>query len=344
MIGSHTGTPAAYLRQFSRVQSTSDRKPKLWTYQRGARPFASTSRHVGKEKGYFAITLSDGRRDESLEGILARFEGRSMPALRSVGNETYVLSTPDREILARYIALVFARTTARRGLSGKILSDLRNTYKELSRNPEWLRKQVLLYSRLSGISVGSEQVLQAVEKVLERLAKPENTRSGFVEGVLGIAERISREIVNKHWQVWEAPDSTEFITSDNPVVTVTADNWGRFSPGWGFRTLGVVTMFPVSPACCLIIGSTGRYWRRATVRDVKGVNQALVMCMDRWAYSASYSEDLEWLVNHLGSSVRYGENAFVRNWNDNSEYLRAKVIEVTDQAASKVVFQQPASS
>jgi hypothetical protein len=333
MIRSHTGTPKSYLNLFTRKQSPADRKPGLWVYQRGLPPFKSTPYSVGKEKGYFAITKPDGSRDESLENILSAFEGTGAELLRRLNFETYVMSPRDEETLDGYIALTFARTSARRGLTAKIFDSIRDAYQELAVDSDWLQDQVTAYQRFSGVLTSPGEISKAFERVLQKLAKPEQANNGFVQGLLRVAEGIFRELQGKPWQIWEAPEPSQFITTDNPVVTLKSDTWGTFSPGWGFRTPGATAAFPISPRCCVVVGEgvgTGRrYWRRATPRDVNGINQALVMCMDRWAYSATRSEDIEWLVNHLGGSVRYGVNAFVPSWMSNApDHIKAKVRDV----------------
>jgi len=341
MIGSHTSTPESYLKQFARPQKESDRKPKVWVYQRGARPFAATPHRVGKENGYFAVTKDDGGRDESMEGVLAALETNGTGLLPFLNYETYVLSSQDEETLIGYIALTFARARARRALTEQIFDQIRDAYKELAADPTWLREQVAALERFSGVLMSPGELSAATRKVLTKLAKPEHVNNSFVFGLLQIAEGIFSDLRGKPWQIWEAPESTQFITTDNPVATVSANTWGVFSPGCGFRTPGVTTIFPISPRCCFVVGvgvgAGRRYWRRATAKDLNGVNQALVKCMDRWAYSAAPSEDIEWLVNHVGGSVRYGVNAFVPAWMNNpSEHIKAKVREVTSHAMYKI--------
>jgi len=341
MIGSHTGTPRSYLTQFARTQSPSDRKRKLWVYQRGVRPFKATPYRVGKENGYFAAAKASGGRDESMEKILAALETKSAELLPLLNYETYVLSQRDEETLVGHVALTFARTNARRGLTAKILDQIRDAYKELAADPIWLEEQAQAFEGFSGVVTTPGEISAATGKVLEKLAKPEHANDGFVQGLLRLAEGIFRDLRGKPWQIWEAPEPMQFITTDNPVITLKADTWGAFTPGWGFRTPGVTTIFPISPSRCFVIGeSVGagrRYWRRATARDVNGVNKGLIACMDRWAYSAAFSQDIEWLVNNLGGSVTYGVNAFVPAWIDNaSEHIKAGVREATSLAAAKI--------
>src|SRR5881396_2888445 len=50
LIGSHTGTAASYLKQFTRKQKPSDRQAKLWVYGRNVTPRSSTSNREERER------------------------------------------------------------------------------------------------------------------------------------------------------------------------------------------------------------------------------------------------------------------------------------------------------
>lgn len=340
MIGSHTGTPEAYLVQFARVQNSRDRKPKVWTYQRGKRSFAATPERIGKENGYFAVTSSDGTRDESMESTLACLEGKGARLLPFFSCETFGFSHADVQALLAYVALIFARTTARRSLSSKLFSKILDAYKELAADPVWLEEQATAFTCVSGVPAGAEEISSATTRVIARLSKPDQANNSFIQGLLAIAQSIFRDLCGKPWQIWEAPEGHEFLTGDNPVITVKAGRSGSFSLGWGFREPGVTTMFPVSPRCCLVLGpnlSTGRYWRRATPRDVEGVNRGITACMTRFIYSASYSESTEWLVNHLGATIVYGVNAFVPAWFNNApDHIRRELQRCTSLTTRKI--------
>lgn len=322
MIGSHTAAPRAYLNRFARKQSPLDRKPKIWVYERGKTPFPSTPGRVGKKNGYFAVKQKNGSSDESMEEILASLEARGAAILPLLSCETYVMSSRDQESLIGYIALAFARASARRDLSKKMFGYICDAYKELVADEVWLREQVKAYEYFTGVLTSPEQISGATKRVIQKMSDPEQANNGFVQGLLRLAEAIFTDLRSKPWQVWEAPERSQFITTDNPVVTLKADTWGAFSPGWGFRTPGATAAFPLSPRCCLLIGDGipvgSRYWRKATLRDVSGVNQSLAMCMDRWAYAADHSSEIEDLVNRVGGSVRYGVNAFVPAWMSNA--------------------------
>lgn len=330
MIGSHTGTAASYLRQFAQKQNATARKAKLWVYGRNRTPRPSIPEREGRENGYFAYTLPDGRVDESLETVLAEFDGKAASLLRLLTHETYVLSAKDKETFTECLSLIFARTTARRELTGKIAGHIRDAYQELSKDSDWLQEQARLNEQLSGAPTALEEASRSVARVLNRISTPEYVRNSFIQGLLHLASGVYEELSSRSWQIWEAPERSQFVTTDNPIITLKVDMWGQVFPGWGLRSEGLKVAFPISPAHCLMIGVDGRYWRRVTAHDVNLINKVLVSCMDRWTYSASYSDDIRLLVDLMGGTVRYGEQAFVPAWmKDAPTYFRARVRDMT---------------
>jgi Protein of unknown function (DUF4238) len=251
-----------------------------------------------------------------MEKVLSGLEGRGAALLPLINCETYVMSSRDVETIFGYMSLMFARTTARRGLNATMLGHIRDAYKDLAADPTWLQEQAAAYERFSGAVTNPKDISASTARVLVKLAKPEYANNNFVQGLLRIAETIFAELHGKPWQIWEAPEPAQFITTDNPVVTLGPSPWGSYSPGWGFRTPGVTVLFPIS--------------------NVKSVNEALVMSMDRWAYSATLDADLEWLVNNLGGSVKYGVSAFVPSWMSSAEDIKARVRSVIRPRAPEV--------
>ena len=316
MIRSHV-IPRHYLQQF---QGPDER---IWVYRKGARPRQGTPLREGAERGYFAYTTKSGVVDESLEGHLASLEGEAVEPLRLISNQCYWLSLGDKKKLATYIGLMFSRAGARRTGTGKMWDEVRSAYEEASKDPTWALKQISRYEQLTGKSISQQDFSAAVARVLQRTGTPEERKNMFLLNLFRLADKISEDLIAKPWQIWDATSPSEFITTDNPVVTVQPDGRAAFSIGSGFANEGVVAMFPINPTCCLIIGNGGAHRRRVTAQAVQDVNKTLVMCMERWAYAKSSSADTQWLVDHAGGTLRYFENAFVPNWRGNNpEHLK----------------------
>jgi len=310
MIRSHV-IPRHYLEQFQ------DDEERIWVYGRNASPRQGTPLREGAERGYFAYTTKSGVVDESLEGYLASLEDAAVEPLRLMSNQCFWLSPGDKKKFATYVGLMFSRASARRTGTGKMWDELRNAYEGATKDPAWVLKQISRYEQLTGQSISPQEFSEAVARVLQKMGTPEERRNMFLLNLLRLADNISEDLTAKPWQIWDATSPSEFITTDNPVVTVQPVGRAAFSIGSGFANKGVVAMFPIHPTCCLIIGNRSEDRRRVTAQTVQDVNKTLVMCMERWAYARSSSADTQWLVDHAGGTLRYFENTFVPNWRGN---------------------------
>src|SRR5438128_162191 len=94
----------------------------------------------------------------------------------------------------------------------------------------------------------------AVAEEANSAATAGEKRGFFLTELLGTAEWIAQQIfLPRPWQVWKAPDRQEFITSDNPVVTMFPIN-DDFAPGFGFNSPGVLVAVPLNSNGCLVFG------------------------------------------------------------------------------------------
>jgi hypothetical protein len=221
---------------------------------------------------------------------------------------------------------MFSRASARRTASAGLWNEIRKAYKDASEIPDWSLKQIARYEQLVGHSISEAEFSEAVERVLQRTGTPEEAKNMFLLGLLRLADKIAADLAAKPWQIWDATSPSEFITTDNPVVTVRPDGRGSFSVGSGFANPGVIAMFPVDSTCCLVIGNYGPDRKRVTAQAVQDVNKTVVMCMERWAYAKSFSEDIQWLVVHAGGILKYSENAFVPSWKLNDPQYLSRLI------------------
>jgi hypothetical protein len=116
MIGSHI-IPRYYLEQFATKKKPSAKTGQFWVYAKGSEPRLGTPKSEGVENGYFGLPGETGELDESLEWKLAEMENEANDLLVMAGNQTFVWSIFYRQKMANYVALLYARTKARRDAS-----------------------------------------------------------------------------------------------------------------------------------------------------------------------------------------------------------------------------------
>lgn len=209
-IGSHT-IPRFYLEQFANASGVDDKPGKLWVYQKSKKPALRSTRAQGYENGYFGYRLSDGRLDESLETQMAKLEAECDSILVSAKSPLCDLtSLIAKNRLAFYVALLFQRSTSKRKFSSGNWLKIKDPYKKLASNEEYLQDLAAHWNEKSDEAISVEQIREMILKQAERCTDKTNINNSFVSEVLGTVDVMKKEFAEKQWQVWGAPDGTEF--------------------------------------------------------------------------------------------------------------------------------------
>lgn len=112
--------------------------------------------------------------------------------------------------------------------------------------------------------------------------------------------------------VLEAPEGSEFVTPDNPIVTFIKFKEDVWSPGHGFRKPGVIVAFPLSPSACLTIGDSGAEFQPVNAACVMRTNEVVVSCCDRFVYvKTQQSSEVHKLMDTVGGWSVPGKTAFL---------------------------------
>ena len=311
-IGSHT-IPRFYLKQFATRRRN---KPgRVYVYEKGKPPQSRSTRSQGRENGYFQIVGDDGTKDEFTETALAEFENQCLEALVSAKYFLCDLAFVNVK-LASYAGMLFQRSTVRRKFSARNWSKLEAPYTSLASDQNYLQDVAEHYTELTGQTFTSEQISEMIRKQSSMFTDANYTRSTFVKDLSMHIDICKQEMMKKSWQVWHAPQETEFVTSDNPVVTFLrffTQHEEIWHPGYGFGTKNVVIAFPLAPTACLVMTDTPFQDPRARVNadTVQRVNEMLIRSCDRFVYSLTLSPKITETVDRFGATSIPGENAFL---------------------------------
>jgi hypothetical protein len=218
--------------------------------------------------------------------------------------------------LANYARMLFQRSTVRRKFSARNWSKLEGPYTSLASNQDYLRDVAEHYTELTGQAFTSEQIAEMIRKQSAMFADENHTRSTFVKDLRMHIEICKQEMLKKSWQVWHAPEDTEFVTSDNPVVTFLrffTQHEQIWHPGYGFGTKNVVIAVPLAPTACLVMTDVPFRDSRARVDadTVRRMNEMLIRSCDRFVYSRTESLKIAEMVDHFGGTSIPGETAFL---------------------------------
>jgi Protein of unknown function (DUF4238) len=304
--------PRAYLERFATPRL---KKPgRVIVYERGKDPQPRSTRSQGYENGYFRVVHADGQTDESMETTLARIEGDCLDALISARSELCDLSLVYVK-LATYAAMLLRRSTVSRKANARRWVDIAQPYAELASNPEYIRDIAEYFSRQLNHEITADQVAQMIQLQSKRFSDQTFTKNNFVQDLLMFVAVGKQEMLKKFWQIWHATGGTEFVTSDNPVVTfvrtgATGEIW---VPGFGFGYQGVVVGFPLAPDACLMMFDRPQPTERRSVDagTVTRLNEVITACCDRFVYSRTRSDQIRETVDQIGGSSIRGVNAFM---------------------------------
>jgi hypothetical protein len=176
---------------------------------------------------------------------------------------------------------------------------------------DYVRDTAAHFSEVTGEAVTPEQIREMIRKQAAAFSQKEITGNAFIKDLLFHAETLKAELVPRPWQVWKSPARTEFVTSDNPVITFLRLREDLWHPGHGFRKPGVVVAFPLAPTSCLTVGVEGREFQEVDAAAVTRMNEMIVRCCDRFVYSKTLSNGIQEMVNAFARTSVPGETAFI---------------------------------
>lgn len=312
MIGSHI-IPKFYLEQFATPSDRGKGKPgRIWVYERGKELNDRATTVQGKENGYFGYYRPDGTLEESFETLLAGFEQECDDLLVCAKFDTFNWQHGSREKLALYAALLYSRARQRRTHAelqwSKILAELRE-----AANDHLLIKEIAdVVARKINLPASENAVRNAIANYIAQSGTPHGTKNSFLSGLIESTHLIANFLLEKTpWRILRPAKSSEFITTDNPLISFVPLPNGLLHPGYGFRKQIADAIFPLAPDACLLMGNAWNVPRHLDSTMTTRVNEALITICDKYTYSKASSLEVDELVQKYGGTCRYGESAFV---------------------------------
>jgi hypothetical protein len=199
-------------------------------------------------------------------------------------------------------------------------------FEELIDNKRFVAELAEHYTERHGKLFTVEDVKQILRDQANSLTNKSRLQNSFIEDIQVHANQIGEILFNKSWQVWEAPQGMEFVTSDNPVasfIQIKPDIW---HPGYGFRN--AIVVFPLASSACLMMGLSGREHVAVNAKAVGLVNDVVIRSANRFVCSRSQDQKVDAQVQQNISTSIPGKNAFVGRFPDSTvmeKYLRKRL-------------------
>lgn len=317
MIGSHI-IPKFYLEQFATPSSRGRDKPgRIWVYEKGKSPHQRSTSVQGVENGYFGFVRPNGSLEESLETYLAGREKECGDVLVSAKSELFDWSsTSSRNKIAFYAALLFSRATQRRTFSTRNWADIQKRFTELVNDDNYINDLATHYAKRYKEATPTA-TRNRLSKLVEDMKSESAAKNIFLSDLMQNTEFIKGVLLEKPWCVWKPPLGSEFVTSDNPLITFIVVGNGEFAPGHGFGVRGVVAAFPLAPNAALMMGISAKA-QPYTVDSatVMKLNETIIRLCDRYVYSKLHSAEIARMIDEYAGTARYGVTAFLRGGAD----------------------------
>ena len=305
--------PVSYLKGFCDPHELRRlKKHILYVYEKGREIRASTPEAEAYQKHLYTIPLPVDDRFE-VEKYLSQVEGDAAPIILKAQSKEYQFSPADKNVLSKYIALMFTRTPAlmeyERKHSGPAAEAI---LKRLAQDhPDAFSKE--WYAHTKG-----DQDAPTVEEARKRILggyydQPEHPNTPLASLVY-VADMTAKFIENFGWQVMHSNRHESFITSDFPVVGAQREG-AKMRLGVGFSTPNSEFFFPLTSKTCLRMAADiqdGPGY--LPPRGVRIVNQMEMRFAHRRIYAVSHSERIREHFDHWFGDVRIGENALVPMW------------------------------
>lgn len=321
-IGSHI-IPRFYLEQFATPARRKNKPGRTRVYEKGKQPDERATSVQGVQNGYFGYIRDDGSVNGVLEAAfekdLARRENECDDVLFCSKSHLYHWPHGSREKLAFYAALLYSRATQRRDHSAKNSRYTAEVFEQALKEDKTLVADVTAcYSKRFNQIFTEQEIHDLLLKSVLESRQPGAEKNQFLLDLINNTELIANLIVEKPiWEVWQAAEGLEFITSDNPLISAVHLPNGKFHPGYGFGKQEIVALFPLASTACLAAGAFARGtrgivgYRTVNAPVVNEINEAILSISDRYVYSKTRSETVQKNVDLYGGSIRYGINALM---------------------------------
>jgi hypothetical protein len=158
------------------------------------------------------------------------------------------------------------------------------------------------------------EITDNINALIMRSATEEQGKNNFLAELLNNANITVDALLDKQMRIWKAPKGTQFVTSDNPLVTFVVVPNGEFAPGFGFRRKETIAFFPVSPTKCISFGGEGRDpidHFELTPGAMEKLNWAMIASAHHFVYANTEDIAIEKLGNDLIGTYIYGEHSFI---------------------------------
>jgi hypothetical protein len=206
-------------------------------------------------RDYYAFTDPEGATSVEVEKTLAVLEGETKPVLDKL-DQRVALTTPERESLAMFIALLETRTPDfERGVTELVTAVSKGIARTAFADPTRARSSLENFERSTGKtpSVSAEEMVTFVRSEAYTVHVDPRLRLAMM---MKLAVDIAPLLLGLEWTILHAPLKSSFITTDSPFIVIPKS--GTTGPfGAGILTPGAMKFVPLGTGLGILITEPG---------------------------------------------------------------------------------------
>ncbi|MCH7770511.1 MAG: DUF4238 domain-containing protein [Bacteroidetes bacterium] len=256
----------------------------FWVYDRNKNEFRKqTPINTAIEKDYYSFTDKNGKKNTSIEKILADVEGRIVPVINKIKRQEKI-NDDDKGIMSLFLSILKYRVPEFEKLSNEIAQKMSEfMMKNIINSREQAAIMMKQYEKDTGktIDISPDVLYEYTQNAQFNIMVDKNT---ILKQMLDNSIRNTGWLYNMNWVVLNAPKKASFLTTDNPFVLLPPTGFPIGVRGYGLRTNGVKKIIPLSKQQCITIGSPVNEFRYVDVdiKTVRDPNTFVVSRCDRF--------------------------------------------------------------
>jgi hypothetical protein len=315
MINSHI-IPNYYLKQFATLKPNG--KHYVWVHTKGKdpkkppKPTHQWTRNTAYENGYFAYTLPGGTVEESLEEVLRLKEEAAADPLVSAKSDLFILSDLSRYKLASYAALLYSRATQRLDWTKRNWLEIYSQLGDVMKGEKFAAALVDYFNRKLGDDKSVVWIQQHIKELIQQNATTVEAKNHFLKELIANVEMTRDHLLNRRMRILKPPAGSQFVTSDNPLVTFTEVPNGEFLPGEGFGKPTTMMVFPIAPNACVFFGGTDPSERHdVDAKMVEKINWIVMASAHHFVFAQTEDTTIQKTAHELIGSCIFGKTSFL---------------------------------
>lgn len=300
----HHFIPQFYLRSFA---SGVGRQSRLFTVDTSTKKSFTTHVRNVCSRRYYNRFEADGVHPDIIEDTYGEIETELSEHFKDIIQAKEFVSREHYISIMNLIAIISVRNPRFRKIFSEFHSDVAKKTMSIALSSEKTWQSQMDSMRDDGVPIDHEVSYQELKDFHDRGEYDVVTDQNYlIKLELESIDTVLNCLIDRNWCFVSAPEGSDFITCDDPVVLAWQDEerTGKYPPGHGLQ--GTVLIFPMSPSLLLVgtfeeIPTTHSY----TPSQVTNANTMIARNSSNQIYArdGSFRLDLKFQNNVVGNEV-----------------------------------------